>query len=374
MRYQSVGSGQWAVGSGRRFRARREDAAAKQNYPLPTTHYPLPTTHYPLPTTHCPSGVTLIEMLVVVAIIAILAVAGARTMQPALEGRRIREAARAVNVYLGVARNHALATGRPCGVLIRRFPGLEECSMVLEHAEQPAPYGGDVTGATATLQISGNNIIATLTNFNDSLVKAGDLVQFNHQGPFYKITSTGPPMTLQLDVSQGQLLPSWPDPVPYKIFRSPTKSAVGPLQLPTGTVIDLNYSGTDTGVSFMPIDLDSAQPGIQERPVIVMFSPNGAATKIYHSFLNASGNPVYGVQSVTDTIFLMIGKREQIGVGPGNPATDPEEDLANWQIFTNLWIAISPQTGLITTAEVASDTDIYDSRDFARQAQSMGGR
>ncbi len=329
--------------------ARREDAAAKRSFPLPPSPFHL--------------GVTLIEMLIVIAIIAILAVAGARTMQPALEGRRIREAARAVNVYLGVARNHALATGRPCGVLIRRFPGLEECSMVLEQVEQPAPYGGDTIGATAQLQIGSiaggfAPVSATFTPaISTALVQEGDLVQFNHQGPFYEVAPGGVPtgatttlLTLRINVSQGQILP-WPsgplsDPVPYKIFRRPTKTAVGPLQLPTGTVIDLLYSGTE------PSPTTIRAFGIS-KDIYIMFSPNGSVDRLYSANINGR---------VVNPIFLLIGKRENI------------PDVPNWSDFTNLWIAINPQTGLITTAEVASDSSIDDSRDFARQAQSMGGR
>ncbi len=362
MRYKSsVVSGQGPGASGQGFRARREDAAAKRPYRLPPTTYHLPPTAYRLPL----RGVTLIEMLIVVAIIAILAVAGARTMQPAIEGRRIREAARAVNVYLGVARNHALATGRPCGVMIRRFPNLPQCSMVLEQVEQPAPYAGNTIDATATLQINppnSNTVVANLpSDFSSGLVHDGDLVQFNHQGPFYKVATGGvaaTALTLLVDLSQGQILP-WPsgspsDPVPYKIFRSPTKTAVGPLQLPTGTVIDLAASGVGNTTNFTPTG------GMSVR---IMFSPNGSVDKVYRD-----GGP----ENVTDPIFLLIGKRENI-LDTSNP---------NWSDFTNLWIAINPQTGLVTTAEVAPQDptdgstadDFEDSRDFARQAQSMGGR
>ena len=70
-------------------------------------------------------GVTLIELLVVVSIMLIVTVIAVPAMKPALENRKIREAARAVNVYLGSARNHAIELGRPVGVLFipRLDPG-----------------------------------------------------------------------------------------------------------------------------------------------------------------------------------------------------------------------------------------------------------
>ena len=60
-------------------------------------------------------------MLVVVTIMMLLVAVSATAFRPANDSRRIREAARAINVYLGSARNRAMETGRPCGVIFRRF-------------------------------------------------------------------------------------------------------------------------------------------------------------------------------------------------------------------------------------------------------------
>ena len=66
-----------------------------------------------------PRAFTLIEMLIVITIMVILAVMAANMLGPAMDGRRIREAARAVNVYVSSARNRAMEIGRPCGVTLR---------------------------------------------------------------------------------------------------------------------------------------------------------------------------------------------------------------------------------------------------------------
>ncbi len=82
-------------------------------------------------------------MLVVVTIMMILVAVGASQMRPASELRRIREAARAINVYLSTARNRAMETGRPCGVIFHCFGPTVPCAMTADQCEVPPCYAGD---------------------------------------------------------------------------------------------------------------------------------------------------------------------------------------------------------------------------------------
>ncbi len=94
----------------------------------------------------------------------------------------------------------------------------------------------------------------------------------------------------------------------------------------------------------------------------------------------------------------MVGKWERTGVAsPGPPVQSPADDgLHNWQDASNLWMAIGPHNGLVTTAEVnapwlnpttgyytpgdPTETDslnlaqqMWMSRAYARQAQVSKG-
>ncbi len=60
-------------------------------------------------------------MLIVITIMLMLVTVGLTMMRPDVEGRRIREAARSLNVYLSSARNRAIETGTPCGVTFHNF-------------------------------------------------------------------------------------------------------------------------------------------------------------------------------------------------------------------------------------------------------------
>ena len=63
-------------------------------------------------------GLSLIELLVVVALVAALAGLGAMAMSRALPGRELRDAAREVAAELRFTRAQAIATGRPQSFVI----------------------------------------------------------------------------------------------------------------------------------------------------------------------------------------------------------------------------------------------------------------
>jgi len=299
-------------------------------------------------------GATLVEMLVVITILVLLAGVAIPVMRPAMEGRRPRETARVVNVYFSSAKNRALETGRACGVMLERMDNRPGASMILQQVEMPPPYAGDDLSSRAQVQLSVSNNIATVTanmigGFNASLVSAGDLVQFNAQGPWYTIGSvSGTSITASMRLPSGQLLP-WPStssspPVTYQILRQPKPSAAAPLQLPMGMAVDLDYSGTDAA---------SFGSG-NNLPVYILFSANGSLDRVQYGGSSTS---------VVDPIYLLVGRGDKVG-----EATDP-----NWADLSNFWVTLNPQTGMVTTAPVAQAANVSASREFARNAYSMGG-
>ena len=251
------------------------------------------------------SGVTLIELLVVITIILMMMGLAAQRMQSAKGARRSREAARALAVYLGSARSRAMASNKPCGVVLTPTPGIPSCVMTLQQCEVPAPYAGDSTGATATVQGSGGSYQANLTGAGSvsTLVHQGDTIQFNYEGPWYTISQppSGSSLTLTLDQTQGQIVP-WSAsassaPVAFRIYRQPytltTKSVAAPLQLPAGAVIDLPNSGSDNSGSAV-----SFNPG---TAVYILFAPSGAVFNVYQQ--NNTSFP----GTICQPIYLLVG-------------------------------------------------------------------
>jgi type II secretory pathway pseudopilin PulG len=338
---------------------------------------------------------TLIELCVTMAVMALLVVAALPAIRPAVDSRRIREAARALHIYISAARNRAMEIGRPAGIAIvpyavRNQDGVLQGSMsfavTVEQVESPPPYCGDTIMSFATLNWRGSTLTATLSdgnmglaNRNNSAICNGDLIQFNNQGPLYVISNASAYPVLELTLSDPVYIVPWlgGEKVFYKIFRQPQIMHATPLALPMGAVIDLESSGTDQG--------DTAQlyasNSMQLPSITISFSPTGSLDYIY---INHKPYPV------SQPVYLMIGKREQV------PSQVPTHSYTNWDIksippynwedLNNLWVVIQPFNGLVGVSKVANTPynaktktyfmapiNIFVSRTFARAALSQGG-
>jgi prepilin-type N-terminal cleavage/methylation domain-containing protein len=463
----AVDSGQWTVGSRQRIR--------HSSFIIHHSSFRLRR------------AVTLIEMLIVLFIISLLAVMALRALPG--EDQRPRETGRMLSVYIATAKNNAAATGRPAGIILRpsNIPAYAGYCTVVEQCEVPPTYAGD----TLTVQVMAqdwtyvNNTSGTgmvpycadgrpvikllipIGEFPESLIRYGDRIQINGQGPIYTICWDGenvnnntkglydkppttpadlpmvtrnpsadvmtppPPLlpttttnkqwphgynfpndssnngyiscisaipaqapfamwtgnycvTCYLEVQNSVPLP-WPKsnspmgfisqipPVSFKIVRQPEKSAATPLQLPSGAAIDLTVSGTEDN-----------NLGMQPMEYKILFSPGGAVDSFY---VNGTAH------KVSQTIHLLVGK---LTIGDINTLGDERNN--NYADLKNIIVSINSQTGTISTnpvhpqqfAPVIPQYDrtkllndpananfvqaLFQTRTFAREAQTMGGK
>jgi len=350
-------------------------------------------------------GLTLLELLVVVGIVMLLAVIAIPSVRPLAEGRRVREAARSINVYFGRARSRAVESGRSHGVLFERFDQARDASILLRQAEVPPPYSGELLDSAVRpfyydgflrLQVRDGD-------FLPGVVRHNDLIQLNYQGPLYRIIADPDPdgsdpgqdfpldadgvyidftvptsvpwvttHWLTLDIV-GVASPPWPTfpafpttPVPFQIMRQPTPSGGAPLQLPRGAVVELVASGVG-------YDVFAPDPRDKPDPIAVMFAPDGSidAVYCYQLIYDDSGNVVggdYRALRPIEPVYFLVGQWDRM-VGA-------EDGLQNWQDGTNLWVTLSPQTGQVNVAEVMPEAgNPVAARELARQMQiSKGGR
>jgi len=371
------------------------------------------------------AGVTLIELLVVISILLALAVLLVRVLPGVLESRRVREAARLVNVFLGTARNRAVETGRPVAVVFFRDPNLPQACVKLQEAEVPPPYAGDYTDSrivcfpwtaqpnTVQVCFSGGEFPFPkqfdANQHGEGIVNIGDQFQLNYQGVVWTITGIwqGPPVPPPLQL-QGR--PTWllslssptPSPLPvcavmdangnrlplpFQFFRQPVLwqpgtsraqvvgSLVPPVTLPERTVVDLFYSGTEEHLQFLIPIINNWRA---ETPVCVVFSPTGAVQGYYYLCPEHPGYVEHYHHAVSP-LFFLIGRRDRVTLDlpPVAQYTTPAEDgLFNLGDTNNLWVTVNPQTGMVTTTEVASapNATLAQARRFAREAQRMGGQ
>ena len=344
------------------------------------------------------SGITLLELLAVIIIIVTVTAATIPALLPALANRRVREASRMVNVFFAGARNRAMQTGRPVGVMLERFNGLPDAAMTLSYCEVPPPYAGDT--ATSKIHIASGQVDRFTTSDVGwtGLIRQGDLLKLNYQGHLYRLTGTTDAQGFLLaptannwklnhvTAPAGTPLPGGSAGIDVPFQISPVKLASGSIQLPEGVVIDLTASGFDAA------DTTNAVVGAwtfrpssasDTNPVAITFNPSGSLHKVWcydtmGSFVPTAFDPI-------TPIHLLIGRRELLPLPspvPTPPFPDPNKAYFNWQDPTNLWVSINGQTGLVATAENAvpnnpSDpvyTQLLDVRRFARESHTMGGR
>ena len=314
-------------------------------------------------------GMTLVELLAVVAIMVILMSLALQIMRPGLKDRKLREASRQINTFFALAKAKAAETGRPHGVAILNTGNVASFQLFL--AEVPPIFAGNsYTGSEsiAILPDSGDGYARTVSLHDAfSLIQDGDLIRFDFKGPLYRLAFQGgtPPASrvpatfdLQpLDLTTNQYPLANASGLRFQVHRQPRASTQNSVTLPTGTVIDLAQSGFgESGVQ-----LSATADGSH---AFILFTPNGA---VDYSFAPPA------VRNARATIHLLVGRIDK------TPALEPDFSKQNLTDPTAQWVSIGDLTGTVTTAEnvVPGDLSVMNvamGRSIAQSKQTMGGR
>ena len=76
-------------------------------------------------------GLTLVELLTVIAVMAILLSVAVPVIRPSLKDRKLRESARLINAYVAGVQARATELGRPVGIVLSRSLSLRYCCTVV---------------------------------------------------------------------------------------------------------------------------------------------------------------------------------------------------------------------------------------------------
>jgi hypothetical protein len=342
-----------------------------------------------------------------------------------------------VNVFLNAARNRAIQSGRPWGVVIERQRGFPSAGVLLHLSHVPPLYGGNSQSAAmrlCTLSVDPQTGVATVGatvkrgQISPGLVRPGDVVYLNGHSQEYLVLSVngsdsdgyfddrklsedkegwlqaptqagGFPLVLQIGLRPGSsptVLP-WPvaDPstasfprseaVRFLISMQPERSAAGSLQLPEGTCIDLG--GIDALGSLLATSgLDQGDLGtFRPRPA----NPSGSppvpedVSPVVILF-----SPNGGVERVYcwwwDTITPTATWQGRPPLGPvylligqrdkvNRDITRPPGQQSNLEDLNSLWVVIQPTTGIVTTAQNSLMQNPYDVWNARRRAREQAG-
>lgn len=376
------------------------------------------------------SALTLVELLIVMALMIILASISLGAMKSLLRGQKVSQASVMVRQYLQNAQMRAVASGRPVAVFFDRI-SMEDsagspiptnyASTRMQFGEVFPPYTGDVENSMALLvgipsdpnyanamvfapaigQSSTANVAAGFGaivsgNLQGGFVSVGDVVEFDDCEARFSITSITPnapmPGGIQVTFSNPKIAPQIPLPghpimKRFRIYRQPTRSLVGSVVLPRGTCVDLSLSGigiSDCGISGGSFSIGSeldgggtASPRDYSRVGIVFYSDGRIA---YVADENTMRTPARVFFDSSSMIFLMVGRMDQ--VLPGFPASNiktaalhhpdwglgelPKSNLVDPE---NVWITCNPLTGEIRSAPVgALDPTVVEARWLSAQS------
>lgn len=348
---------------------------------------------------HRERGLTLVELLVVVAILGLLAVTVLPNIAANGEARRGREAARLVSSFIAGA--HARAIGRRewAGFALIASGTASYAAIDLVHTDVPPLYRGDRVPSLVT--ISGTGATTRYVTWSNAElaysgtvgVASGDLIRFGGGARWYELSATPSAMVtgsvsfrLRGDMSNatedsGEQPHNTPWPaaasVPFEILSKPVRSG-GLTNLPADRAVDLYWSGygppsVSGSAAYMPFQVASSGTATAGATTSILFDGTGRIRQIQVQ----SGGAAPVRRTVTGSVFLLVGRVDRVAqpynsAGGGGSGDDTKG--ANWQYPDSYWIAIDPFSGATKAAEcTVSATTVLDSQLWIRQSLAAGG-
>ena len=320
------------------------------------------------------SGMTLVELLVVVAIMVLLLAVSVPMLRPMLQSQKTSHAAQVLAGAFKHARTKAIHEQRSYGIRLIPFETapttavqlhLQKTGIGIANVVNPLDIRVRVEDGMiipyrfeegAWQQVDWSELADVFQHFEE-----GYRIQFNRLGRSlgYRKSETGDgfqldspydAVTLPEDESNENK-----DAMEYRISKQDegiTLAWLPPVVMPRGTIVDLAFSG---GESKVP---DAFSRGDE---VIVMFSPAGYVDRVY----------INGEEyEVNEMLYFCVGDWDRQVDMYGN--TLAEDGKSNLAAPATYWVTLHPKTGGIRIAENApipsgSDDPIRAARRFARE-------
>ncbi len=274
---------------------------------------------------------TLVELLVVSAIMVVLMSVSIPVLTPLAENRMNRESARGVQSAIESARTRAIRLGRCCGVTLMPFhQNYPYACITLEQMTAPPSYE--------------SNSLPTLNK--------GDTYQINGTGPYLQATNStlaGFSSSLKYNVIS--------NPDFYLIHKFPVSESSNAFakalgieasySLPKGYIVDLYHS---TNASKLLKNYSFSL----KKPPVILFRPDGTAS------LYVNGAEVSSDDSSNQTgkIILLVGEWGRMMDGSTTLAEDGKN---NTQVYNTYWVVISTKSGEVhCIRNLGNDTNFND--------------
>ena len=324
---------------------------------------------------------TLVELLVVVAILGLLSVVVLPNLSNPGDARKAREAARAVSGFIANVQSRAIGTRGGSGLWLEPLQNPIADSAGLQHvvvidlfaAQIPEPYAGEAINST--VKVTPNGASAALSFqpngafiLPPALLASPNLaIRFANSPALFRLSAvSGNTAVAATDASRNQTPYSTPWPVAdvngigYEVFLPATKNPAASLTLGNGMAIDLSW--TQLGSLGPPPSTQLIQPSQ------VLYDSSGRPSSVVRS----------GGQSepMVDPVCLLVAPLEMI------------QENACFTTPGAYWVAIDPRGGVSRVAEVvllsgasldannrpANPAAVISSQLYVRQSTFQEGR
>jgi prepilin-type N-terminal cleavage/methylation domain-containing protein len=338
-------------------------------------------------------GMTLVELLVVVAIMVLLLAISVPFLRPMLETRKTSHAAQVLAGAFQQARIKSIQEGVSYGVRLIPFESAPTTAVQLriEKRNLPPDFFNPLD---VRVRVDNGEIVpyrfsddewkkATWNDVPDERThfQQGYAVQFNHLGRFLRSVKEGD--TFKLLPPYGELtLPEFDfetiaDAMEYRISRVPFagSSWIAPVPMPRGTVVDLAFSGGETvGFGGGEKTREGAPPCFAPGDeVFVTFSPAGNVDVLYIYGQEIAGKPgKTEIVKINELLYFCVGEWDrQVDAAGKSLAEDGRTNLA---VPSTYWVTLHPKTGgtrITENAPIKSKSDpieaLREARKFARE-------
>jgi len=313
-----------------------------------------------LPLSTSRRGMSLVELLVVISILGLLAVAVIPNLSNTGDRRKVREAARTLSSFIAAGQSRAIGSRGGAGVWIDILPTATSnklgtnifTAIDVAYADVHDPYSGDSPSAKITsLSVSsGSTATATFSGGCNPPSLTGNRIRLAGSRNWFDFEPATRTLSFRDSVSQTNVNTVWPKAaagLAYEIMGPPTRSPNNSLTLGNGVAIDLYHSTLNSTVS------GSLQSLVGIGSFQIMFAPTGRPTAL------VVGTTRY---EINDPIFLLVTSIESI---------ENSEDLAP---TVGYWISLDPRSGVPKVAEVAAGVNLLAQQSLIRGANAAYGR
>jgi prepilin-type N-terminal cleavage/methylation domain-containing protein len=321
---------------------------------------------------------TLVELMVVVAIIGLLAVAAAPLFRGATDKRKIANAAELVTAHLSGAVAKSIGSRDGGGAWLETDPGGDPTALGYDQGVTSLFLARPRVASSGIAQITASNLAATPptatfspTNPFTPAITAllpGSVISFQGIPTRYRMTSPTTIEMLSNYSAENAAFPALNISLPFSLELPPRRRpSVSAPVLGGETCIDFS-SSTVGAYGYTPTA--SVRSLASFKILCVVFDGVGRATNAWLASDHAATTAALWIRvdlGPTTPIVLLVGNRSQIGQ---TVVPQPTEDNPgpNYQNPDAVWVIIDPRTSVIRTVANKAATTVQSAQRFVTEA------